>query len=163
MQFQYTLQRDEYLDYCKYELLGDKDIDKLRKRVMPVLPVSLVFLFVIFRLTHWAFYVGAVILSILWFFAVNYMTARIIRAGAKDRCDKVGDKAFRPLRLIIDEGSLEVNGKRQILNSYRMFTNLILLFLVDGSTVILPARVIGGEDAAHISPVLLELDRCMGK
>ena len=163
MQFQYTLQRDEYLNYCKFELLNDPDIRKLRKRALPALPIGLIFVFIIFRFTHWLYYAAAVLVSLAWIYLVDRMIARIVVVGARDKCEKIGDKAFKPIHLLLEEGMLQVNGNKQTLAGYRMFTNLFLLFLKEGSTVILPARVIGGEDVEHISPVMLALDQCVKK
>lgn len=163
MQFQYTLQKEEYQNYCKFELLNDPDIRKLRKRALPALPVGLIFIFIIFRLTHWIFYVGAVLISLAWIYVVDKMVARIVVVGARDKCEKIGSKAYKPIDLVLEEGVLRVNGTKQTLAGYRIFMNLILLFIKEGSTVILPARVIGGEDAEHVSPVILALDQCKEK
>ena len=163
MEFEYTLQRDEYMNCCKYEYFADKDVQKLRRRALPVGPVILIFALILLRSTYWLVYVAAVILALLWVLVVNRMVARIIVTGAKKKCDSVGDEAFRPIHLVLGEGSLKVNNSKQTLKSYRSFTNLILLFLENGSTIALPARVIGGEDEEHIKPVVNALERCMRK
>lgn len=163
MVFDYTLERDEYFNFCKYQVYADRDIRKLRLRAMPILPVALVLLLAVFRPTHWAFYAAGALLALLWVLLVNRMVARIIVTEAKKRSDAAPDSAFRPVHLELEEGALKVNGSKQRLVSYRAFTNLILLFLEEDSTVILPARVIGGEDEAHLLPVMEALGKCMKK
>jgi hypothetical protein len=163
MEYQYTLERSEYLDCCKYEYMVDPTIKKLQHRCWPIGPVALIFFLLIVRPSHWGFYVSAAALAVLWFLLVNYMVARVIVSSAKKKSDQAGENAFRPIRLAMENGAIRVNNSKQKLENYRLFSNLILLFLKGGSTVVLPARVIGGENVEQIRPVLNELEKCLTK
>lgn len=71
-------------------------------------------------------------------------------------------KAYRPLRVELEEDKLLVNGKVLGLKDYRLFSNLILLFLEDDACVVLPQRVFGKEQA-NLRQVLDHLDRYLIK
>ena len=162
MKYEYTLRQEEYMDYCVYTLLGEESFRRLRHRCYPVLPVILVFLIILCFPVPWWSYLLAVISSLLWILLVNYLTARAIRKAAAQRCIQAEEKAYRPLRVELEEDKLLVNGKAWGLKDYRLFSNLILLFLEDDACVVLPQRVFGKEQA-NLRQVLDHLDRYLIK
>ncbi len=162
MEFQYTLTPDEYLDYCKYQMLGEPTFKKLRHRCWFILPVGAVLLLVAFFPLPWWAYPIAAAASLLWVLLVNYLVARTMINAARQRRDQAGATAYRPLKVTLDEKDLKVNGSRQSLRNYRFFSNLVLMFLGDDSCVILPQRVFG-ESKEDLRRVVGELELCMKK
>lgn len=162
MEFVYTLDKDEYLDYCKYQMLGEPTFKKLRHRCWFILPVGAVLLLIaLFPVPWWAYLIAAVA-SVVWVLVVNALVARTMVKAAHQRRDQIGEEAYRPLKVELREGKLKVSGSRQSLRDYRLFSNLILLFLEDTSCVILPQRVFG-EGKEDFRRVVDELDKCLKK
>lgn len=166
MEFEYTLTKEEYLDFCKYQTLGEPAFQKLRHRCWFILPVGVVLLIAVLLISSvpvpWWGYMVAVAASLLWVLLVNRLVAGAMVKSAKQRCDQAGEEAFRPVKVSLTEGRLKVNGGRKELVNYRFFSNLILLFLMDGSCVVLPQRVFG-ESKEELRRVVAQLDRCLGK
>ena len=160
MEFNYTLQKEEYLDYCKYQMLGEPTFKKLRHRCWLILPVGAALLIIAFFPVPWWAYAVAVGLSAVWVLVVNKLVARMMVKTAQQRQEQVGEEAYKPLTVELDEKGLKVNGTRQYLKDYRFFSNLILMFLTDGSVVILPQRVFG-ESKEDFRRVVDELDQCL--
>lgn len=160
MEFRYTLQREEYMDFCKYEIYQSRDTQKLKYRCWVILPVVFIILLVALRPSHPIFYILAVLVSLLWIWLVNFLVARVVIKGAADKCDKVGEKAYRPIHMVIKDNSLTVNGTKCKLKNYRFFSSLILLLMEDNSMLILPARVFGA-DRDSLRQVVEELRGCM--
>lgn len=162
MEFEYILNREEYLDYCKYQMLGEPTFKKLRHRCWFILPIGAVLLLVAFFPTPWWAYVMAAAASLLWVLLVNKLVARSMVKAAIQRRDQAGEGAYKLLKVEVKEGKVRINGTRQTLQNYRFFSSLILLFLGDNSCVILPQRVFGGSKEDFRS-VVIELDKCLKK
>lgn len=162
MEFEYILDKEEYLDYCKYQMLGEPTFKKLRHRCWFILPVGAVLLLAVFFPAPWWAYVTAVAASLLWVLVVNKLVARSMIKAAVQHRDQAGEGAYKPLKVELEEGKVKVNGTRQTLQNYRFFSNLILLFLGDNSCVILPQRVFG-ESKENLRQVVTELDKCLKK
>lgn len=160
MEFEYILNKEEYLDYCKYQMLGEPTFKKLRHRCWFILPVGAVLLLVAFFPVPWWAYVTAAAVSLLWVLVVNKLVARAMINAAVQRRDQVKEEAYKPLHVELDEKGLKVNGSRQGLKNYHFFSNLILMRLRDDSCVILPQRVFG-ESKEDLRRVVDELERCL--
>ena len=162
MEFNYTLQKEEYTDYCAAGLLAEPAFRKLRHRCWPILPVILVLVIVILFPVPWWAYAAAAAASLGWVLLVNLLVARAIKWAALRRCAQAGEDAFRPLSVELGEGKLRVDGRRRELSDYRLFSNLLLLFLKDGSCVVLPQRVFG-ESGEDLRRVIDQLSLCLKK
>ena len=159
MDYRYTLTKDEYLDYCKYQMLGEPAFKKLRHRCWFIVPVGAVLLAVILHPMPWWGYAALVLLSLLWVLLVNKLVARAMIKAACQRRDETPDTAYRPLEVSLEEKGVRVNGTRRGLRDYRFFSDLILLQLSDDSCVVLPQRVFGtGKD--DLRRVVQQLDGC---
>lgn len=162
MEFEYTLKKEEYMDYCAGVLLAEPTFRKLRHRCWPIVPVILILLIAAFFPVPWWAYAAAAAASLGWVLLVNLLVARTIKKTAVQRCEQAGEKAYRPLRVKLADGKLEVNGAVRSLKDYRLFSNLILLFLEDGSCVVLPQRVFG-ESGEAFGQVIAQIDLCLKK
>lgn len=162
MEFNYTLQKEEYTDYCAAALLTEPAFQKLRRRCWPIVPVVLVLLIALLFPVPWWAYAAAAAASLGWVLLVNLLVARAIKRAALQRCAQAGEDAFRPLRLELEAGRFKVDGRRRELKDYRLFSNLLLLFLEDGSCVVLPQRVFG-ESGGDLRRVIDQVGLCLNK
>lgn len=160
MEFRYQLEKDEYRDYCKFEIYQNDSTRKMKRRCQAFLPVIWILLLIALRPTNPVYYILAAITALIWLWLVKYMVARVVIRGANAKCDHVDEHAFRPIHLVIGEGSLRVNGTTCRLKTYRFFSSLIMLLMEDGSMVLLPARVFG-TDEESLSRVVTMLKKCM--
>ena len=165
MDFQYTLTPEEYEDFCKYELYVDPTMRKFRKRCWVILPIALVFLAVLLYVVYScplpipAYILIAIVASLLWVYLVNWRVSCIIRKGARAKCEQAGEAAFQPLHVVLEEGSIQVNKKKQTLKNYTFFSNLIILLLGNDSLLILPQRVFGAGNE-NLRQVIDALKKC---
>lgn len=160
MEFQYALNKEEYMDYCLCKQLSEPTFKKLRYRAWPILPVILVLLIVAFFPVPWWAYLAAVALSLCWVILVNYLVVCVMKKAAGRECEKADEGAYQPIGLQFANGKLKVNGTRRVLKDYRMFSNLLLLFLNDDSCVVLPQRVFG-ESQEDFRNVVDQLQLCL--
>lgn len=160
MDFTYTIQKEEYRDYWACQMMGEPSFRKLRRRCWLILPVILVLLIVAFFPVPWWIYPLAVGVSLLWMLLVNHLVARSMKKAAVQRAELAGDEAYKPIHLELKEGKLRVNNARRTLKDYRIFSNLLLLFLDDNACVILPQRVFG-EGNENFRRIADELDKCL--
>jgi hypothetical protein len=159
MEFSYTLMRNEYLDYCKYEIYRDPNTLKLKHRGWLLLPVIFAILLVALRPSNPVYYIVAVVASLLWMLLINYRVAQIIVKGANDKAAKAPDEAFCPIHLKLCKGYLEINGKRCTLNNYHFFSDLLIMQMENLSMVILPSRVFGSSEE-QVRELTDALKRC---
>ncbi len=162
MDFSFTLQKEEYRDYWACRMLGDPSFRKLRHRCWLILPGILLLLIAIFFPVPWWVWPLAVGGSLLWVLLVNYLVARSMKKAAAQRAEQAGDEAYQPLHVELKEGKLWVNNTRRRLKDYRIFSNLLLLFLEDSDCVILPQRVFG-EGNESFRRVADALEQCLKK
>lgn len=150
------------MDYCACELLTEPAFKRLRHRCWPIVPVILILLIAAFFPAPWWVCLPAAALSLAWVLLVNGLVARAIKKAAAQRCLEADESAYKTLQVELGEGEIKINGKRRELKDYRLFSNLILLFLRDDSCVVLPQRVFG-EGAEDFRRVVEQLDLCVKK
>ncbi len=148
MEFRYTLRKSEYEDYYKCRILKSPEMRKLQHRAWTILPVVLLLLLAGIRPHAIWWYLGAVVLSLLWILLVNWRVAVRIKQGAEHEMKKITRDTLQRMTLRLDDKSLKINGRLETVKNYAIFSDLILIMLADDSVIILPSRVFeGNEDA----------------
>ncbi len=146
MRFKYELRRSEYEDYYKCKILKSKEMKKLQHRAWLIVPVLAAILLIGFRPRVIWWYLGAIVVSLVWLQIVNWRVAVRIKQGAKHEVGKLTPEQMQRITVEIDENSFSINTRREMVKNYLLFSNLVIVFLGDNSDVILPERIFEGDE-----------------
>ncbi len=148
MELRYELQKSEYEDYYKCEIYKSPENKKLQHRAWTILPVILLVVLIYLRPHQVLWYIGAIVLSLLWILLVNWRVAARIKQGAAKKTEEMDKNMLHRITVKLYDSGVTVNGRTQTVKNYSLWSDLIIVFFDDDTVLLIPARVFEGNNDA---------------
>lgn len=147
--YQYTLTKDEYLDFCRYCSYNEKGAGLLFLGLMVSVPGLLFLALVWFRPVGPLWYIGAILCALVWCYIARLLFDGIMKAVAEKslaRSSAMPD--FHPITLELKGHSLWVNRQLVSVENFTFAPGLLVLHCGGNTEILAPFRIFAGKEQA---------------